>query len=173
VPSLLLPCCRLSNAVWDTCRPQAPSHQEPHLHLKRSSGLPLAPVASALSRDVQQGHQLSVPHQPRPATSSSPPLRFPSTENQACHAWVPYGLNSKTCGPPSNIPQTPQPVTTTPPPLVFDPAPLPPATLAALQRAFRPESPFWSDHAYSDPATPFFSYLSDLSRWAFRSRVTW
>ena len=41
---------------------------------------------------------------------------------------------------------------------------LPPAVLAGLQRAFAPESAFWSEHGYRPGArsSPFFSYVHDL-----------
>jgi hypothetical protein len=45
--------------------------------------------------------------------------------------------------------------------LVHD-APLPPALLHALQRAFHSSSDFWSRHNYGDDDTPFFSYVIDL-----------
>jgi len=43
------------------------------------------------------------------------------------------------------------------------PSLLSPPLLAALQAAFDPcTSPFWPDHAYNNPDTPFFSYIHDL-----------
>ncbi len=48
-------------------------------------------------------------------------------------------------------------------PLALDSA-LPPATLSALQRAFAPTAPFWANHAYDEPDTPFFSYVSELGK---------
>lgn len=36
------------------------------------------------------------------------------------------------------------------------------ATLQALTTAFTTTSPYWSDHGYFDPDTPFFSYTYDL-----------